>query len=39
MTNELDGIAHDIICRSRIYECECGFVGAEQKALEHQVIK
>ena len=24
----------DIICRSRIYECE--FVGAEEKALEHQ---
>ena len=26
----------NIICRSRIYECECGFVGAEEKALEHQ---
>ena len=26
----------DIICESRVYECECGFVGAENSALEHQ---
>jgi len=28
----------DILCRSRIYEClGCDFVGAEEKALEHQI--
>ena len=27
----------DIICRSRIYECKCGFVGTEEKALQHQI--
>lgn len=38
MTNELDGIADDIICRNRIYKClGCDFVGNEDKALDHQI--
>lgn len=26
----------DIICENRVYECQCGFVGREQAAEEHQ---
>lgn len=30
-------MSDDFICRSRIYQCTCGFVGAEEKAMDHQV--
>lgn len=33
MTTETD----EIICRNRIYQCQCGFVGREQAAEEHQL--
>lgn len=36
MTNSLDGSADDVICRNRVYECQCGFVGREEAAEEHQ---
>jgi len=27
----------NIICENRIYQCQCGFVGREQAAEEHQL--
>jgi len=31
-------MSDDIICRNRVFEClGCGFVGREQKAVEHQI--
>ena len=29
-------MSDDIICENRVYECQCGFVGREKKALDHQ---
>ncbi len=38
MIDELNSKStHDIMCESRVYECQCGFVGAENSALDHQV--
>lgn len=37
MEIELKNNVDDIICKSRIYKClGCDFVGAEEKALDHQ---
>ena len=29
-------MSEDFICKNRVYECQCGFVGREQAAEEHQ---